>query len=194
MTLEFTTVTHPHEVELILALQAENHRDRIDAVTAASDGFTSVRHDPAVLHAMNRAYPSAIARLDGQLAGYCLMMAQEFRDRIPLLRPMFHLLEGLQWRGQPLAGNPRWFVMGQVCVARAFRGMGVFDGLYHQLRQTYAPQFDYTVTEISQNNPRSLRAHQRVGFETLHTYRDPQADEVWDVVVWDWRGNGSGAG
>lgn len=187
MPLEFTTVSQPHEVELILALQAENHRDRVDAATAASDGFTSVRHDPAVLHAMNRAHPSAIAKSGSELAGYCLMMGQEFRAQVPILQPMFALLEGLQWRGQPLAGNPRWFVMGQVCVAHAFRGMGVFDGLYHQLRRAYAPQFDFTVTEISQRNPRSLRAHRRVGFETLHVYRDPAADEIWEVVVWDWR-------
>lgn len=185
--LQFTTVSRPHEVELILALQAENHRDQVDATTAASDGFTSVRHDPAVLHAMNRAYPSAIAKSDDELAGYCLMMPQTFRDQVPILQPMFGLLETLQWRGQPLAGNPRWFVMGQVCVARAFRGMGVFDGLYQQLRQAYAPQFDFTVTEISQRNPRSLRAHRRVGFETLHVYLDPAADEMWEVVVWDWR-------
>jgi hypothetical protein len=187
MTIDFTTVSRPREVDLILALQAENHRDQVDAATAASDGFTSVRHDPAVLHAMNRAHPSSIALSGTQLAGYCLMMPQGFRDQVPILQPMFALLEQLQWRGEPLAGNPRWFVMGQVCVARAFRGMGVFDGLYHRLRDAYAPRFDFTVTEISQRNARSLRAHRRVGFETLHVYDDPAADEKWEVVVWDWR-------
>ncbi len=190
MGLEFTTVTDPHEVELILALQAENHRDQVDAATAASDGFTSVRHDTAVLQAMNRAHPSAIAKSDGQLAGYCLMMPQGFRDQVPILQPMFALLEQLEWRGEALAGNARWFVMGQVCVARAFRGMGVFDGLYQQLRDAYAPEFDFTVTEVSQRNPRSLRAHRRVGFETLHVYTDPAADETWEVLVWDWRPGG----
>lgn len=185
MSIEFTTVASPREVEQILALQAENHRDRVDAATAASDGFTSVRHDPAVLHAMNRAHPSAIARSGDTLAGYCLMMAQEFRDRVPILQPMFALLDTLQWRGEALAGNPRWFVMGQVCVAQAFRGMGVFDGMYQRLREAYAPQYDFTVTEISQRNARSLRAHRRVGFETLHVY--PDATDVWEVVVWDWR-------
>lgn len=187
MPLEYTTVTQPHEVEQILALQALNHRDQVDAATAASDGFTSVRHDPAVLQAMNRACPSVLAKAGERLAGYCLMMPQSFRDRVPVLQPMFALLDGLQWRDEALAGNPRWFVMGQVCVAREFRGMGVFDGLYHELRRAYAAQFDFTVTEISQRNPRSLRAHRRVGFETLHVHHDPVADEMWEVVVWDWR-------
>lgn len=187
MSIQFTTVRSPQEVDQILALQAENHRDRVDPATAAREGFTSVRHDPAVLHAMNRVYPSAIAKAGEELAGYCLMMPQAFRDQVPILQPMFALLERLAWRGEALAGNPRWFVMGQVCVARAFRGQGVFDGLYHALRHAYADRYDFTVTEISQRNPRSLRAHRRVGFETLHVYPDPAGDEQWEVVVWDWR-------
>lgn len=187
MTLTYTTVSTPQEVDQILALQAQNHRDHVDAATAVSDGFTSVRHDPAVLHAMNRAFPSAIAKSGDTLAGYCLMMPRDFRDRVPILQPMFALLDGLQWRGDALAGNPRWFVMGQVCVAKEFRGQGVFDGMYRALRDAYAAQYDFTVTEISRRNARSLRAHQRVGFETLHVYPDPAADEDWEVVVWDWR-------
>ena len=185
--IEFTTVSRPREVELILALQAENHRDHVDAATAASDGFTSVRHDPAVLRAMNLAHPSAIALSGGELAGYCLMMAQEFRGEVPVLQPMFELLDQLNWRGEALSRNPRWFVMGQVCVARPFRGMGVFDGMYEQLRRTYASQFDFTVTEVSQRNARSLRAHRRVGFQTLHVHADALTGENWEVVVWDWR-------
>lgn len=190
MNVEYTLVRHELDVDRILALQAENHRDVVDAVTAQREGFTSVRHDPAVLQAMNRACPSAIAISGEVLAGYCLMMPQPFRDRVPLLEPMFRLLERLEWRGQPLAGNPRWFVMGQVCVAQAFRGQGVFDGVYHQLRDAYQGQFDFVVTEISQRNARSMNAHRRVGFETLHVYHDASADETWEVVVWDWRRGG----
>lgn len=187
MSIEYTLVSQPHDVELILALQAANHRDRVDAVTAASDGFTTVLHDPAVLRAMNERHPSAIAKSGAALAGYCLMMPQGFRDRVPILQPMFAQIEQLQWRGKALAGDPGWFVMGQVCVAREFRGLGVFDGLYHQLRRAYAGQFHLTVTEVSQRNMRSLRAHRRVGFETLHVYPDSVADDVWELMAWDWR-------
>jgi hypothetical protein len=187
MTIRYTTVSHPRQVEQILALQEANHRDRVDPETAAREGFTSVRHDPAVLQAMNRMNPSAIALAGDDLAGYCLMMPQAFRPQVPILEPMFALLEGLQWRGRALSGDPRWFVMGQVCVAAAFRGQGVFDGVYHALRDAYAPHFDFVVTEISQRNARSQRAHRRVGFQTLHAYVEPESGEGWEVVVWDWR-------
>lgn len=187
MGIEYTLVRGPRDVEQILALQAANHRDSVDAATAEREGFTSVRHEPDVLHAMNRAYPSAIAVSGDVVAGYALMMPQGFRSQVPLLEPMFSLFDRLEWRGEKLAGNPRWFVMGQVCVAQAFRGQGVFDGTYEKLREAYSPRFDMVLTEVSQRNARSLRAHKRVGFETMHTYRDDAADEVWEVVVWDWR-------
>jgi hypothetical protein len=100
---------------------------------------------------------------------------------------MFGVLEGLSWRDRPLASDPRWFVMGQVCVAAEYRGMGVFDGLYSQLRRAHSADFDLCFTEISRRNGRSLRAHRRVGFQTVHDYVDPAADDHWEVVVWDWR-------
>jgi ribosomal protein S18 acetylase RimI-like enzyme len=187
MTVEYFLARGPRDVERILALQAENHRDVVDAETAKQDGFTSVRHDPDVLLAMNRACPSAVAFSGDEIAGYALMMDQRFRPDVPILEPMFALCDRLEWRGEKLAANPRWFVMGQVCVARAFRGQGVFDGVYEKLREAYSPQFDFVVTEVSVRNTRSMRAHERVGFEIMHTYRDEAADEDWAVVVWDWR-------
>lgn len=100
---------------------------------------------------------------------------------------MFALLKCLTWRDEALSSSARWFVMGQVCVAREFHGMGVVVGLCRQLRTVYSQQFDFTVTEISQRNPRSVRAHSKVGFETQHTCPHPATGEMWEVVVWDWR-------
>ena len=39
------------------------------------------------------------------------------------------------------------------------------------------------MTEVSRRNARSLRAHQRVGFETLAEYRD--ASDDWAVLALD---------
>lgn len=187
MTLEYATVDSERDLQQVLELQRLNHRASVDAATAASQGFTSVRHRPDVLRAMNTAHPSVIARDGPTLAGYCLVMPQAFRDQVPELVPMFAVLDGLSVDGRPLAGDPRWFVMGQVCVAQAFRGMGVFDGLYDHLRTTCRTHYDLVLTEISHGNPRSLRAHRRVGFQTLHVHPDPDGGPPWEIVAWAWR-------
>lgn len=187
MTVEYTTVATERDLEQVLALQRQNHRAVVDAATAASQGFTSVRHRPEVLRAMNRAHPSVIARDADTLAGYCLVMPQAFRDQVPELLPMFALVDDLSVDGRPLAGDPRWFVMGQVCVAGAFRGSGVFDGLYDHLRTTCRASYDLVLTEISHGNQRSLHAHRRVGFQTVHVHDDPDGGAPWEIVAWDWR-------
>jgi GNAT superfamily N-acetyltransferase len=110
-------------------------------------------------------------------------MPRECRPLVPVLEPMFALLDGLAYQGQPLASR-RFYVMGQVCVDKAHRGKGLFDALYHQHREQLRLRYDLCVTEIATRNTRSLRAHARVGFETVHTYRD--ASDTWAVVLWDW--------
>lgn len=178
----FTQVSCDAEMDQILALQSINHLSAVDAAVAVEQGFLTVRHDPFVLRKMNAAYPSVIAKEGDALAGYCLVMPPSFADDLPILAPMFGLLGKLEWKGRPIH-EWKWFVMGQVCVAEAYRGQGVFDGLYEKLKECCAPDFELVVTEIAVRNTRSLSAHERVGFQPLHRYFDPENGEDWWVVA-----------
>ena len=112
-------------------------------------------------------------------------MPRSFATQVPVLQPMFDLLDTLSWRGKFLRENPRWFVMGQICVADGYRGMGIFDGMYQKMKAVCSAEYDFVITEIAERNTRSIRAHERVGFESLHTFSDEVVGEEWRVVVWD---------
>ncbi len=180
--IQFTTVSSPQECTQILDLQSRNHASALSAADKTEQGFLTVRHEPAVLRRMNKHTPSIIAKVKDLVVGYALVMPPDFAADVPILQPMFDLLYTLSWRGRPLRDETHWFVMGQVCVAEDFRGQGVFDGLYARMKAVYAPHYDFTVTEISARNTRSLRAHARVGFETLQVYDDVLTGETWQVV------------
>ena len=182
----YTTVKNEQDVRDILTLQAENHKSVLDEQTAQSQGFVTVRHDFDTLLRMNFENPSAIARSGNQLAGYALMMPRSFRQDIPILEPMFQRLETLNYRNRPLS-EQSWFIMGQVCVGENYRGQGVFDGLYAHLREVWQGAFNFVITEISARNTRSIRAHERVGFQPLLVYPDETTGEIWRMVVWDWK-------
>ena len=154
----------------------------------ARQGFVTVKHDPAVLHRMNEAAPAVIAKAGDQLVGYALVMPREFAPDVPILRPLFEMLNRLSWNGSPLHDNPRWFVMGQICVAAQYRGTGIFPGLYSKMADVYGSRFDFTVTEVAERNTRSVRAHERAGFQTLHAYTDDATREQWRVIVLDFQG------
>ena len=183
----FTIVSTVDEVHEILERQAENHPSALTPETMAREGFVTVRHDASVLERMNEVAPAVIAKAGNRVVGYALVMPRTFAADVPILRPLFEKLDTLSWKGVPLRGNPRWFVMGQICVAEGYRGMGTFDGLYRTMAERYRDRFDFTITEVAARNTRSLRAHARVGFETLHVYPDATTGEDWHVMALDLR-------
>lgn len=97
---------------------------------------------------------------------------------------MFQNLDAIIYQDRPLAAQP-FYVMGQICIAKGYRGKGLFDVLYEKHKEVFQHQYPFVLTDISARNVRSLRAHQRIGFKTINTYRDELDD--WSVVLWDWR-------
>lgn len=175
--MEARPVRDELELGQILALQRENLARHLSRDEVASQGFVTVEHDLEVLRRMHALAPSIVAVEGDALAGYALVMPAECRGFVPILEPMFARLDAL--------GVERYYVMGQICVARAFRGTGVFDALYRAHREALSARYDRVVTEIATRNGRSMRAHERVGFTLLERYRD--ATDEWALVEWNWR-------
>ncbi|GJM08158.1 MAG: hypothetical protein DHS20C11_04340 [Lysobacteraceae bacterium] len=171
------------DLQQILDLQLSNLERAVSADHIESDGFVTVQHDLELLTAMNDVQRHVVAVADGQVVGYALSMLPSFEQRIPILQPMCRMLEKLRAQGHPMLQGP-FMIMGQICVAAAARGQGVPYGLYACMRQLYAPQYSSLITEVSRRNPRSSHVHQRVGFQLLQRYTDPDG-EIWDLIGWD---------
>ena len=105
-------------------------------------------------------------------------MPPECRTFVPILEPMFQRLDALGMLGQ------RFYVMGQICIARPWRGRGVFDLLYQAHRAFLSEAYDCCLTEVATRNTRSMRAHARVGFTVVDRYRD--ATDDWALLQWTW--------
>lgn len=185
MNVVFTTVSSQSEVSQILDLQSNNLALALSPEVAKADGFVTVQHDPDVLWRMNQHTPSIIAK-DGDLVlGYALIMPPSFAPEVPILEPMFNLLETLERNGVPIGHQSRWFVMGQVCVREGFRGKGIFEGMFLKMRETCKEEFDFTLTEVALSNRRSLRAHEKVGFKPFYDYQEDLTEEAWRMVILD---------
>ena len=171
------------DLQQILHLQNENLVQNIDETEIQSQGFVTLHHNLKILEQMHRLAPSVIIKDNDKVVAYALTMLPECRQLMPDLEPMFSLLDKLSWKDKPLT-DYSFYVMGQICVAKQYRGQGLFDKLYAHHKKIYQPQFKLFITEIATRNHRSIRAHERVGFKTIHTHRD-ELDE-WVVVAWDW--------
>jgi GNAT superfamily N-acetyltransferase len=178
--VEAGPVEHEEELQQILDLQRQNLPRRLSAEELAAEGFVTVEHTLDLLKRMHAIAPSIVARDGGALAGYALVMPVQCRPLVPILEPMFQRLEALGMAGE------RFYVMGQICVGKRWRGQGVFDLLYQAHRRHLRATFDCSVTEVATRNMRSMRAHERVGFKVIDRYRD--ATDDWAVLRWDWSG------
>lgn len=168
--------------EQILDLQRRYHASALPPDAQEREGFVFAQHSLPLLRRMAAELPQAIAVANGTVVGYCLSMSLSLRDEIPNLVPMFEQFGRCAWHGRPLSAI-RFFVGGQVCVDRAFRGRGLLSRLYEQVRVSAPERYELCVTEIAARNPVSIRAHQRMGFETISTYSDGSED--WEIVAWD---------
>ena len=178
-----TTITKDSEIIQLLDLQRINLPKNISKATALEQGFVTVQHNFELLKAMNEAIPQVIAKDGDKVIGYALVMLPNFADLIPVLQPMFHLFSTIDYKGKKIS-DVRYYVMGQVCVGEDYRGLGVFGALYHKHRDLYSTDYEVCITEIAERNTRSIRAHERVGFQTIHIFQDET--ELWNVVAWDW--------
>ena len=174
----------PEELKGIIYLQRTNLPKNISAKEALEQGFVTVEHSFDVLKRMNEVHPHIIAKSKEAVVGYALVMTKEFRNEIPVLIPMFERIDQLSYEDMPLSSQS-YFVMGQVCIAKEFRGSGLFDKLYENLRTHLSPVFDRCITEVASRNIRSVNAHRRVGFKTIHRYTDPRGEE-WRILLWKW--------
>jgi hypothetical protein len=171
------------ELQQILTLQGKNHFENVTADKMQSDGFVTVKHDLDLLVKMNNRAKQIVAIENGKVVGYALVMLKEFDTLVPILSPMFRMIEKLEYNTKKLSSY-NYYVMGQICIDESARRKGVFDALYEKHRETYSGLFEICLTEVSIRNSRSMKAHERVGFRTIHRFQDET--DSWNILLWDW--------
>jgi L-amino acid N-acyltransferase YncA len=112
-------------------------------------------------------------------------MTEQSKFDIPILAPMFEVFNQVIYHGKKIS-EYRYLVVGQVCVAKEFRGKGVLNLCYQAYKKQFESKYDFAITEIAQKNIRSMKAHERIGFKTIHQYRESNGMD-WNIVVWDWK-------
>lgn len=183
-------VTKEDELVQIAQLSAANLVTNISDETKAKEGFVTWVYPQEVLYALHTIVPSVIVVDGDKLAGYAITLTKECVTIYPPLAATVDYVSTLNYNGRPLIDYPIYF-MGQICVDQDYRGRGVVGMLYEFHRKKFSPQYSMLVTEISTRNPRSSKAHQKVGFKVID--RHHENEEEWDLVVWDWTDPGSAA-
>lgn len=167
----------------IQELQQQNLRRNLTEKEAAEQGFLMAEYSIEFLQSMHAAAPSVIALFEGKVVGYSLVALKTIREEHPLLADLFNTIDQLNFQSKDLRES-NYVVVGQLCVGKGFRGIGLVDRMYQYYKECYASQYEYLITDVAKANHRSLKAHRKTGFQVI--------DELsfegigWDIVLWDW--------
>lgn len=182
--ITYTTSKSDSDLLGIIALQKKNLAIGLSQEEIDSQGFVTVVHAFEDLKKMNDMEYSIVAKVEDQVIAYLLAMTVRSRFEFPVLYPMFEVFEKIAYRGRFVA-EANYLVVGQVCVDKAYRGQGILDACYAAYKAYFKDKYDFAITEIAKTNPRSIRAHERIGFERIHEYVAPDG-VAWSIVAWDW--------
>jgi len=180
----YTPMQTDEEIRQVLELQKVNLPVNLTAEQIASQGFVTVVHSFETLKKMNDQEQSIIAKDNEKVVGYLLAMTNKSKNDIPILIPMFKVFDEVVFKGRKIS-DYKYIVVGQVCIAEGYRGKGFLDECYIAYRGHLRSKYDFAITEIHDTNQRSINAHKRIGFETVHQYTDAEGN-LWHVVLWDW--------
>ena len=174
-----------NDLKQILGLQSLNIKKEVNGRIKNPNidneqGFVTVKHTLSMLYKMSEIYPHVVASDNKHIQGYALVLLKELCSEIPVLIPMFDRLKVLSFKGDTF-NKLNYFIMGQICVSKAYRGQKVATQLYHTLSDQMSKDFDYMVTEVSEHNKPSMKMHLNVGFEIIDTYRTE--DEEWNILI-----------
>lgn len=176
-------VTEFSELEGIKKLQQENLKINLTEEDVVTQGFVTAEYSLDFLEKMHRAGPSIIAKDNGLVVGYALVTTKSIRHEHDLLGDLFNAIDKLHYKNQ-LLKDARYVVVGQLCVSKNYRGMGLVPQMYRQYKTSLSDRFDYCITDVAKDNPRSLKAHLKSGFQVIDTLI--YGGLGWDIVLWDW--------
>jgi ribosomal protein S18 acetylase RimI-like enzyme len=184
--VELTRVSSPGELIGIRDLQALNLKQNITAEEAIEQGFLTAAYTIEYLQEMNSVSPSIIAKVGDKVVGYALIATKDIRKGHDLIEGLFDAIDACEYNGKILR-DVNYVVVGQLCVAKEYRGQDLVQKLYGHFRDCLSNEFTYLVTDVAQANVRSLKAHKKRGFQVINELI--YGDFGWDIVLWDWKIN-----
>ncbi len=109
----------------------------------------------------------------------------EHAAQIPFLDPFVGRVIQLDYDGKKI-GDYKWVIEGQINVDRAHKGRGIAEALHKGFAEMLRGRYDLIVTEISDQNLRSLHVHtKKLGMSVVDEYQAEGRN--WYVLLQDIR-------
>lgn len=184
--IKFERAIDDQSIAQILKLQKQNLKENLTQEERNSQGFVTVKHTFEQLKKINLKENAVIATSDGRVIAYAVAMRRETGEGMQVFDRLFEEVDKIKIGEMQFTQFP-YIIVGQLCIAKKFRAQGLVEKLYAFFSTEMQIKYDFIVTDISQENPRSLKAHEKSGYKKVLHFFDSYNNSNWDIVIKDLR-------
>jgi hypothetical protein len=154
----------------IVALQNQNLITVINDAEK-SNGFLATAFSVAHFEKMNRDLCVVVCYDNDYLCGYLGSSTLEFNAFFPIPAAMINRFAISQYKGKFIT-EYLIYLATPVCIDHKYRSQGVYLGLCKELEKYIPKQYELAVTFIADENKRSLKATQQLGFQIVDQFTE----------------------
>ncbi len=153
----------------VLALQEKNLFANLSEEERKA-GFVTTPFTIPQLETIITAKGLFVAEDKDEIIAYIFAGTWEYFFQWAIFPFMASRLPELSFNGQSITTNNS-FQYGPVCIALEYRGQGLFQKLFEEMRSTWLSDYSISITFINQVNDRSTKAHtQKLGWEIIDEF------------------------
>lgn len=160
------------KIEDIPAVKKLQERYHVDTISEEDrpDGFvTTLFTEDQFQELIEKENGLAIACNGDEIIGYAMAASWEYWSVWPLFQHMIKDLPDTEYMGEILSVENS-YQYGPIAVHTDYRGTDVFPNLFEFSRTQMKERFPILITFINQINPRSARAHEKLGLDLIKEF------------------------
>lgn len=158
------------DIEAILRLHYRYQINSISDEDKKGGFITTAFTEDELLALIQQENGLFLALIDDTIVAYAMAASWLFWSNWPLFEYMTKSLSEVNYAGYHLNINNS-YQYGPVCVDTGFRGMGVFEKIFHYSLQSMSSRYPVLVTFINKLNSRSYSAHiNKAGLEVIKEF------------------------
>lgn len=111
-----------------------------------------------------------IAEANDQIMGYAFAGNWQYFEQWPIFPYMTSRFPNLKFENWNIT-TENSFQYGPICIHEDYRGTGLINRLFEEMRTSFVKKYPLSITFINQVNPRSVKAHTtKLGWEIIDEF------------------------
>lgn len=157
------------DIEAVAQLQEKYHISTISEEDKA-DGFVTTLFSKEQFKSLIEEEKGLSIACDGEkVVGYAMAASWKYWSEWPLFQHMIKDLPDTNYLDKILSTDNS-YQYGPICIHKDYRGSDLLPNLFEFSRSQMANRYPILITFINQINPRSLKAHTKLGLDIIKTF------------------------